>query len=467
MSRIGLTTMQVRIVTAVAVLLCVAALRAADSPARLPPIPDVGEPFDVKSFISVPYSYRDNAFTSYRHAAGSYVPPQDAVKAAKQPGGFINWKSFDKSQDEAYEFGWSHANDDVRDWLKANEFALEIWHRGTQCADAMDVPPADINRMHGSGYHPELREFARLAWLKAARETAEGKPADAWTWHRAALRSSAHVAMHAPLLGPLIGSAIYAGTADFVRRWAARPDISASDLRQALADAIVINEMLPPPSVALKGNYLQLRTKEDRVGAIDLAVRHFAPFLEQFGYDERARRTLNLVYTNMLSQADRPRFGRSPVHGALGLFGRGPFAPVNGKIYSDEEIEKKILTFSPDLKIAELFLPPKTVFDFFDGERAKQAALVLGLALQLHYREHGQFPTTLAELVKNGYLQSIPPDPFGKGEPLHYRREDDRRQGAALWSVHSDGIDQQGRLDAWNSPQKDQGDRIFKIDAPR
>ena len=64
-------------------------------------------------------------------------------------------------------------------------------------------------------------------------------------------------------------------------------------------------------------------------------------------------------------------------------------------------------------------------------------------------------------------MKSIPPDPYGKGEPFHYRRESGPRHGAVLWSVWWDGIDQEGKLDVWSSPQKGKGDRIFKIDAPR
>jgi hypothetical protein len=328
------------------------------------------------------------------------------------------------------------------------------------------MPPADIHRVAFRD-HPELHDFARLARLEAARITAEGKPADAWTWHRAALRSSAHVARYSQLLGRFSGFAIYARTADFVRGWAARPNLSANDLRQALADTIAVNEMTPLVSEALKCDYLGWRTKEDRSGVIDAAVPNFGQLLEQLKYDERARRTLNLTYANLLSQAHRPRFRRTPIRGSLNLFGSGPQFPVTPKVYSDEEIEGKILTFPPDVKLARSFLPPKNLFDVFDNDHVEQAALVLGLALQLHYREHSQFPSALTELVKNGYLKSIPPDLSGKGEPFRYRRENDLRQGAVLWSVWLDGIDQEGKLDVWKSTQEGKGDRIVKIDAPR
>jgi hypothetical protein len=90
----------------------------------------------------------------------------------------------------------------------------------------------------------------------------------------------------------------------------------------------------------------------------------------------------------------------------------------------------------------------------------------LSLALQLHYREQGQFPASLDELVRKGYLTSIPADPYGKGEPFHYRRETNPRE-AVLWSVAQDGIDQQGKLEVWRDTRDGTGDRSFKIHAPR
>lgn len=144
-------------------------------------------------------------------------------------------------------------------------------------------------------------------------------------------------------------------------------------------------------------------------------------------------------------------------------YSRGTAAPG---VYSDEEIEQRFLAFLPDKAVAKMLLPPKTLFDVFDNERTQQSALILGLALQLQYREHGKFPATLDELVKNGYLKSIPVDPFGKGEPFRYRRETNSLD-AVLWSVAQDGIDQQGRLEVWRDTRDGKGDRSFKIHAPR
>jgi hypothetical protein len=267
-------------------------------------------------------------------------------------------------------------------------------------------------------------------------------------------------------MGRLVGIAFFDTAAEAAPPWAARPEITADDLRKALADTLAVKEMTPPPSDSLKGDYLCYRNDID--GAIDAAARDLAPFLNFIGYRERIRRSLNLVYANLLSQADRPRYRRSAICGKLGLFARDPAAPYSSNVLSDEEIERRILSFpGPDAQILHYLLPPTGFFDVFDIERARQSALILTLSLQLHYREHGEFPTALNELVKNGYLKSIPADPFGKGEPFHYRRETDPRQGAVLWSVWTDGIDQHGKLDAFRDHGNGLGDRIYTIAAPR
>ena len=109
----------------------------------------------------------------------------------------------------------------------------------------------------------------------------------------------------------------------------------------------------------------------------------------------------------------------------------------------------------------------RAFIDSTDRERTRQAALVLGVALELYHREHGRFPDALEELVKEKYLKSIPADPFGKGEPFHYRRDSDLRKGAILWSVWTDGIDQDGKLEADPQREAEPGDKIFRIAAPQ
>ena len=452
-----------------------ASARGQDRVATLPAIPDVGEPFDVKKFRAASVPYEQNAFNVYRHATSLMVRAHEVLRPTG-PGGGIDWDPYLKSLDDTLEKGWQCANEDVRHWVAANETALAAWMRGAELASASDRQSGPLDpdeslglatASRGQRLPDPLREFARLACLKAAQLNANGRTADAWMWYGAVLRSGSHISMETALIGRLAGYATNDLADAGIRRWAAQPQVRAAELQRALADAVTANAMMPPPSETFKGSYFCWIDPGDRAGAIEVAIPMVGVYLPYLGYEKRARRTLNLVYANLLSQADRPRWRRTPLRGELELFARGAGASTVPGVYSDEDIEQQLLAFPPDRAIAKILLPPKTLFDVFDNEQARQSALVLGLALQLYAREHGSFPGALDELVRHRYLKAIPPDPFGKGEPFHYRREANASDGAVLWSIAKDGIDQQGRLDLFREHKDGTGDLIFKVLAPR
>ncbi|HET6328193.1 MAG TPA: hypothetical protein VFG04_26145, partial [Planctomycetaceae bacterium] len=68
-------------------------------------------------------------------------------------------------------------------------------------------------------------------------------------------------------------------------------------------------------------------------------------------------------------------------------------------------------------------------------------------------------------LVSAGYFKSVPADPFGKGEPFHYRRGANSIEGL-LWSVWIDGVDQGGKAIADTAPEQSPGDKCFLIKVP-
>jgi hypothetical protein len=463
------------ILTALTILASIATARGADGLTALPTIPDVGEPFDVKKFCSVSVPYGQNAYIAYRHAAASFVGEYEVLRRTNRTGD-VDWKPYNASLDNTLDKGWQFANADVRRWLEANDTTLDAWQRGTECSYALDLPeesgvvsPND-NAMtiflRLTAFSGHARDFARLACLKAARLSVSPRPADAWTWYCAVFRSSAHLSMLTGLNGRLVGHAVYYLAADGTRRWAEQPQVTAGDLRRALADVRDANAMYPPFSESLKGDYLSHTHNLD--GCIEVGVPYLGEYLPYFGYRRRAMRALNLVYANLLSEADRPRRERSAICGKLGLFSGGRAAIHSPTVYSGEEIERRFLVFPPDVKIVQsVLLPTTAMFEVFDNECVKHSSLILDLALQLYFREHGQFPATLDELVRNGYLKSIPADPYGPGGPFHYRRDSNPQDGAVLWSVAKDGINQHGRLDLWREHSDGSGDQIFQVRPPR
>jgi hypothetical protein len=421
---------------------------------------DVGEPFDVHRFVSVAVPDDQNAFTYYREAHDRFVNEPAVMRSDKTRD------AFSKNCEQAIDGGWGRANEQVRDWLLANRPALDVWKRGTECADALAVPPAELTLATLLPVSQSLREFVRPALLEAARVSAEKSPAEAWTWYRALLRSSRHVGRHSATIGRMIGGAVHALAVEPVLRWSARSELTAGDLRHVLADVLAIDEMTPPVSDNLKAEYLVCRQAVEANGAGWSGLP-----LRLTGYPERMRRALNLIYANWLSQADRPRFRRTPAAGRQWLlFEPGPAAPPDPQVLSPAEIEDRcgLAAGSTEAIMVSLLMPAMVAFfDAADRERTRQGALVLGVALELYHREHGRFPAALDELVKGGYLKSVPADPFGKGEPFHYRREADPLQGAILWSVWTDGIDQNGKIDVGGDREGSSGDKVFRIASPR
>jgi hypothetical protein len=425
---------------------------------RIASTPRAGEPFDVRSFVSFSIPDDQNAFTYYRQAKDRLVEESKFVPDQKA------WAAFQRSYEETNAGGWSKANEQVRSWLSANQPALDLWKRGTECSKAMEIPPAELTPLNLPDVGPP-RQLVRLALLQAARISAEGSPSAAWTWYRAVLRSSRHVAIHAAIIGRMVGVAMHATSVEPVLRWSARPELTGADLHLALADVLAIDEMTPPISDNLKAEYLFCRAslQGTTAGWSGLPLR-------LMGYPERVQDGLNLVYANWLSQADRPRFRRLLSKGGKWeLFELDPATPPNLKVLSPAQIEDRVGLAQQSMAASTINLLIPSVTGFFestDRERTRQAALVLGLALELYHREHGHFPAALDDLVKAGYLKSIPADPFGKGEPFHYRLEADPKQGAVLWSVWIDGIDQNGKIEAEPQREAGPGDKIFHIATP-
>jgi hypothetical protein len=427
---------------------------------RLATLPDLRPPFDVASFEAVSIPEDQNAFTYYRQAKDRFVEASAVVPDVKaQP---VLWK---KLEDTIHN-GWSKADEPLQKWLQLNQPALEVWKRGTDCPDGMEMPLGTETIETGLPVSQSLREPAKMALLQASGTAAGKTPAEAWLWYRAVLRSSRHVSRHSETIGRLIGVAIHWITVEPVLRWSSRPELTATDLRQALADVVAIDAMTPSNSDTLKAEYLvSCKTMEaNTAGLSGLPLR-------LIGLRESFQEALNLVYANWLSQIDRPRFRRLPSkRGKWHLFEIDPAAPQDPKLLSPAEIEERCGVAHQSLatRLVDLLVPSIMAFiDSTDRERARQAALVLGVALELYHREHGRFPDALDDLVKEKYLNSIPADPFGKGEPFHYRRDSDPRKGAILWSVWTDGIDQDGKLEADPQREAGPGDKIFRIAAPR
>jgi hypothetical protein len=282
--------------------------------------------------------------------------------------------------------------------------------------------------------------------------------------------------MYGGIIERMVGARVYRLARDAILNWAARPEVSAADLRQALADVVAVDAMTAPLSRALKVEYLSVRHSIPLVLA---NVRKGHPFVavatRESGRPEKMVRIANVCFSNWLANAERPRWQRRPMSDKdVGLF-----EPDTGsaKLPPARELKKLVamqlsglanmgmMRTSPDEDYA---LPGMMwLFDSVDRDRVNQAAVLVGLALQLYFREHGGFPAALPELVQASYLKSIPLDPFGKGEPIHYRLEGDAKDRAVVWSVGLDGSQAAGKLPTTPNDSYESQLTVFEIKAVR
>jgi hypothetical protein len=420
--------------------------------------PDIGEPFDVETFSAYRLSDEKNAFTHYRKVFELFVSEQKVLESHPS----LNPQDFFVSVTTGQE-DWSRAIPAVREWVALNRKSVEEWRRGAACEECLIFPleeAATASAGDAVNVATHLTRQAEVESLEAMRLNSAGHPDEAWECYRILLRAGRHLAMHAPLMGPLVAGAIADLGVSGGVAWASQRSVNAALLRKAIRDVESIEEMRTPPSDVIKVEYLALREVE---GSGMVVGSPLPEWLRYTGYPEQISRTARLVTANLLTQADRPRYLRSDVHpGKLGLFELDPTAPPDPHLRPPEQIERSAvnsaLTVAKTLRsvapetasIIEICDPQSftqnihVVIQVNDTAQTRRSALLLVLALQLHYREHGAFPASLEELVKNGYLKSIPIDPFGKGGPFHYRREPGPRGAAVVWSVWIDGVDQAG-----------------------
>jgi hypothetical protein len=435
---------------------------------------DVAEPFDVTAFTSFTLPDEQNAFTYYRRSIEQYVDEYTVFASSPK----LRHQDFWDNQEAAEKGGWEHAIPEVRRWVALNGLALQEFERGAECADSLEFPLAMASKANELSIEwGKLRACSRAELLKGMRLTAEERSAEAWNCYRSLLRASRHLARHAMSIGTLFGTAIADEAVLGGVHWAAQKSVGAQDLRRAIRDVLVIEEMRTPASDAIKLEYVALRDICEKSIVFGTAQ----PFwVRSTGYPAQVARSARLVVANLLTQADRPRYRRGPVHpGSLRLFELDPESASDPKLRPPEEIEASAATnietfaralrwLAPDAANQLELVDPQShlsnlsqIFQWLDLAQTRRDGLLLTFALQLHYREHGAFPATLDELVKNGYLKAIPADTFGQGEPFHYRREAGPQQGALLWSVYVDGIDQNGA-----DPHGYQGDWTVHVRVP-
>ena len=376
-------------------------------------LPDVGDPFDVAAFER-PIPDETNAFVLYRQAA---------ALLAKEPPEVVDH--------------WSKASPTLRSWLESSRDALEIWRRGTERPDALDVLPGDLTFEANLAAAQNLRILVRLAVLQGTKLEGEGDLEGALDWYLALLRSSRHCGRRGVIIERIIGMAIHRWAFNHLTRWAADPKVDSKLLRRALdaADAATA-----PISDGLKAEYLSflhsladpelmlrtydsLATQTSAGGSATQWPLRWSPNVNRvrrraLNEPERSRRVVRLVFANWLAYCDRPPnqrppkvlpnptiTGKDPAKALLAdLFVVDATAPEGARALPPE----KVAAWFASTIDAEMALPAfSAVENALASERSLQGNLLVTLANELHKREHGKYPDRVEDLV-GPYLKVLP-----------------------------------------------------------
>lgn len=350
----------------------------------------------------------------------------------------------------------------IRKWLDDNQQALRLLNVGSKKPKALIEQPKDysfLSRIEIAKH----QALSRLALLQATRLRHTEDVSGAWKWYRIAFRHSRHTGMYGGNIDRIMGVALHSFVARASIEWASDPRVNTVLLRQAIEDVILDYQLTQPPSTTLRSDYFGSRYWIDNTEMLEglTGIDASAPVIRGYLFlknePEVSSRLIDLTYAKWLSQIDLPKHLQTRRTGKLQLF-----EPVAGAPISSEPSPADIEDFFSHSAVASWVIGGmQTQLDrSITRERMFHSQLVVILAVQLFFREHGRFPHSSAEFIDD-YLKDWPNDPYIRKEtPMHYRL-DVPTEEAIVWSDGPNGISHGGQVaELWDETHLDFGATI-------
>ncbi len=381
--------------------------------AQLIALPDIGDPFDITSFPPSTIPADRNAFMLYREADRLLKPLQEYLKTPR-----TSVELFAR---------WPKADADLRRLLTENRKALAVYRQATERPDAID--PAVRSLHDGDEPLPSGLSFRLMVLLEASRlEDVQGDMAGAWGWYRAMVRTIHHVGMRASVQRRISIQRWYGQLRNRLATWAADPRTTPALLRQALADVVACDELVPSEQDSLKASYLDVSSLLDspQNPGRNVPFKKFRQFRKPNGpltreeiqklWDawrfarrepERSQRVIRMLTANWLAYLDLPSQNRpkpDPKVAQLDIYPLGPQSPASARTLSPEALER----WFESAHDAQKVLPYLNQTAVKNLELRNHAEILLLLATELYRRDHqGTNPPTLEALV-GPYLERLP-----------------------------------------------------------
>ena len=390
--------------------------------------PDVGVPFDVKAFLAARPAGEDDGYPLYAEAVRLMDPSSPRVGPAGYSPLVLELNKLNEHQEKGV---WSRASPALRSHLARNAPALAAWRRGTERRGAA-FPAQEGRRLIGDVEAlADLLVLCDLALFEASRLEDSGDAADAadaWTWHRAALRFGRHLAnMHGKQCRGE-GASIHFSACARVVEWADRPGVTPELLRLALKDCDDVARMTPHYSDTLKAEYLELMASLDdpdefaQVDWINLPPPWYARAPLPKGWAawlcardmraqvEPARRVARLFYANWIAHFDEPpgARGRPVTRDLPRLYAPEPVATRGGRAFDFASIRRYYA--STPLARELIFVSGEEFYlleKFLNHENEYHADMILSIAARLYELERGDPPQDLSDLI-GPYIKRLP-----------------------------------------------------------
>ena len=405
-------------------------------------VPEVQDLLDVAEFVKWDVPEEENAFADYRRAYE--LRPRPVTSLQFHPEVF----------DAVLELGWSNADEALILWLGTNYEALCAWRSGTEKQQGLHLSPDKLIIDSTMEVVQDLRWFARLAMLEAARCLNAGNLDEAWNWARAAQRSGGHASHRGCLIQSLVGASIHAMSSEGLVRWAEQPALTSEQIKRALMATRSDYGMYESRTNMLKVEVLLYRNTCSSPEWVRMIGQNDEPqgpggmaAVQRMGYwvvgePELGVRLLGQLVANEIQEIDKPLASRRKAVGTGRdlIFDPNPAVPKLAGQLDPAAIDGAIKRSS----VFRNFNFHSGMFDSLFRQEARQGVLEAVLAAQAYRRDHGEFPEKLSQLIPD-YLSSVPLDPLNPaGGTLLYRR--DAASKSIVWSVGNDGVDGGGNF---------------------